>query len=441
MAIGGALVWALNFQAVNMAVLWISGRTALVLVLWAVAAAYAWVRGHRLLAAVFALLAMWSKEEGFVIPAILSVWSIIDSREAARPLWGRVRRTLAETWMLWVAAAVSLAVRAWSGAWTPASAPSFYRYRFDLSTLLAHTYQYADRSATTPVLVFVLFWLVAGCPRFSQGTDGRRMLKGASWLVLGFAPTLLLPVRSSLYALFPSIGVVLVLSDLVEGAVSRLSQRALNRAIAFLLLLLVALFPVYKVRNRRYVREAELSAAVMREVSKVAGERGRAVVVIRDVRDARPTAEQALGGLADEAGALMTDGRVRLWIEPRARGPGRRSGACRNGGFRRARREERSGDANSVAATSDESLASSAAPAVHIGLFPVQCEVETHTLFGFIGSQRDDGADRFQEHEADPAAVHNRRSDGHCLNSELSGIAEQQAVGDAVEGLSAQTRP
>ena len=314
-AIGGALVWALNFQAVNMAVLWISGRTALVLVLWAVASAYAWVRGHKAIAAVFAVLAMWSKEEGFVIPAILSAWSIIDSR--ALPLWGRVRRTLSETWMLWFAAAVSLAVRAWSGAWTPASAPSFYQYRFDLSTLLAHTYQYADRSATTPVLVFMLFWLVAGCPRFSQGADGRRILKGASWLVLGFAPTLLLPVRSSLYALFPSIGVVLVLSHLVEGAVSRLPPRALNRAIAFLVLLFVALFPVYKVRNRRFVREAELSTAVMREVSKVADESGRAVVVIRDVRDARPTAEQALGGLADEAGALMTDGRVRLWIEPR----------------------------------------------------------------------------------------------------------------------------
>ncbi len=316
-AIAGALVWALNFQAVNMAVLWISGRTALVLVLWALAAAYAWLRGHRVLAAGCAMLAMWSKEEGFVIPAIISVWSVIDGRSAALALWARLRRTLAETWMLWVAAAVSLAVRAWSGAWTPASAPSFYRYRFDLTTLLGHTYQYADRAATTPVLVFVLFWLVAGFPRFNPGTDWRRRVKGASWLVLGFAPTLLLPVRSSLYALFPSIGVVLVLGDLVEGAASRLSQRALNRAIAFLVLLLVALFPVYKVRNRRYVREAELSAAVMREVVTIAGERsGRTVVVIEDVRDARPTAEQALGGLADEAGALMTDGRVRLWIDP-----------------------------------------------------------------------------------------------------------------------------
>ena len=38
-AAAGALVWALNFQAVNMAVLWISGRTALVLVFWTAAAA------------------------------------------------------------------------------------------------------------------------------------------------------------------------------------------------------------------------------------------------------------------------------------------------------------------------------------------------------------------------------------------------------------------
>jgi hypothetical protein len=54
----------------------------------------------------------------------------------------------------------------------------------------------------------------------------------------------------------------------------------------------------------------------MREVATVGGDGGRTVVVIRDIRDGRPTAEQAFGGLADEAGALMTDGRVRLWIEP-----------------------------------------------------------------------------------------------------------------------------
>lgn len=316
-AAAGALVWALNFQGVNMAVLWISGRTALVLVLWALAAATAWARGHRRYAALFAMLAMWSKEEGFVLAPILSAWSMLDGRDAARPLWARLRRTCVETWMLWVVTGASLAVRAWAGAWTPASAPSFYRYRFDVATLWENAYQYADRSATTPVLVFVLFWLVAGLPPVTAAADGRRRLKGAIWLLCGFAPTLLLPVRSSLYALFPSVGVVLILSDMADEAVSRLSRPAVNRAIAFLVLLFVGLFPVYKVRNRRYVREAELSATVLREVSRIAEEgSGRAVVVIRDVRDARPTAEQAFGGLAAEAAALVTDGRVRLWIDP-----------------------------------------------------------------------------------------------------------------------------
>src|SRR6266851_7474411 len=70
-AVGAALVWALNYQGINMAVLWISGRTALIVTFWAVAAAYAWARRLRGAAALFAMLAMWSKEEGFVVPAIL----------------------------------------------------------------------------------------------------------------------------------------------------------------------------------------------------------------------------------------------------------------------------------------------------------------------------------------------------------------------------------
>src|SRR5262245_16060657 len=77
-AIGGALVWGLNFHGINMAVLWISGRTALVVTFWATAAAWAWVRGHRMAAALLALAAMWSKEEGFVVAAILTLSAIVD---------------------------------------------------------------------------------------------------------------------------------------------------------------------------------------------------------------------------------------------------------------------------------------------------------------------------------------------------------------------------
>lgn len=316
-AIGGALLWALNFHAVNMAVLWISGRTALVLVCAAAAAACAWVRGHRAFAALLAMLAMWSKEEGFMVPAIFTAWAIVDSRDAAEPFGHRVARVLRHTWMLWLVAAFSLAVRAWTGAWTPASAPSFYQYRVDGATLVQNIYQYADRTATTPILVALVFWLAAGRPRPTGRTGHSRLLKGACWLALGLAPTLLLPVRSSLYALFPSIGVVLIVCDFAERAISHLSPAASRRAVAVLVLLLVGLFPVYKARNRRYVREAELSAAVMREVSKIAGAGGiPTVVVIKDARDVRPTAEQAFGALAEQAARLVTDDRVRLWIDP-----------------------------------------------------------------------------------------------------------------------------
>src|SRR5262245_5220459 len=75
-AIGVALLWALNFQGINMAVLWISGRTALLVTLWSIGAAWAWTRSHRTAAACLTMAAMWSKEEAFALPAILAAWSI-----------------------------------------------------------------------------------------------------------------------------------------------------------------------------------------------------------------------------------------------------------------------------------------------------------------------------------------------------------------------------
>ena len=46
-----AAVWALNPHGVGGAILWISGRTSLLLIVFALAAAIALVRGHRVLAA------------------------------------------------------------------------------------------------------------------------------------------------------------------------------------------------------------------------------------------------------------------------------------------------------------------------------------------------------------------------------------------------------
>jgi hypothetical protein len=109
----------------------------------------------------------------------------------------------------------------------------------------------------------------------------------------------------------------MVLGDLTERIVARTQQGARERATALMLALLVALVPVYRLRNQRYVREAELSTAIVTEMSTLAATQpAGGLVVIKDVRDARPTAEQSFGTLAREMTALVTGGRFRVWIDP-----------------------------------------------------------------------------------------------------------------------------
>ncbi len=313
-----ALLWALNFQGINMAVLWISGRTALLATLFVVASAWAWTRGSRALATVLAMAAMWSKEEALALPAILTAWSAIDRR-------GGLLRAAREAWPLWLVAGITLVSRTWAGAFTPLSAPPLYRYQFDAATLSGNLLAYADRVGTTPVLALLLFWLAAGLPRVVDGGNAdtrleqsrNRALKGGAWMLCSFAPTILLPVRSSLYAVLPSIGLMLVVGDLTERVVMRARPAAIERATAVVLLTFLALVPVYRSRNLRYVQEAELSAAIVNELSMIAAAHpGGGLVVIKDRRDVRPTAEQAFGPLVERAALLVTNGKLQVWIDP-----------------------------------------------------------------------------------------------------------------------------
>ena len=63
-------VWMFNFHGINMALLWISGRTALLLCLFSLAAVLAWLRGRRLIGALLTLAAMLSKEEAVMLPPL-----------------------------------------------------------------------------------------------------------------------------------------------------------------------------------------------------------------------------------------------------------------------------------------------------------------------------------------------------------------------------------
>jgi len=71
----GTFAWAINPHGIGMAVLWISGRTALLLTLTSVLSTLAFLRGYRFVGLTFFAAALLSKEEAVILP--------VDSCECA----------------------------------------------------------------------------------------------------------------------------------------------------------------------------------------------------------------------------------------------------------------------------------------------------------------------------------------------------------------------
>jgi hypothetical protein len=153
-----ACVWLLNFQGIRTAVQWVSGRSELLLVLFLALSATALVR-HRLVASVVWLsLALFTKEEAIVFPAILLVWMYLLRKD------GRWTRTSLVTWTVGTAgvALLYLLARHAAGAITPATAPEYYRFTFAPQTIWRHAYIYADQILTFPLLVTGVATLLLG---------------------------------------------------------------------------------------------------------------------------------------------------------------------------------------------------------------------------------------------------------------------------------------
>jgi hypothetical protein len=214
-ALAGTAVWAFNFHGINMAIVWLSGRTSLLGTLFSTLAALAFVRHRTIAASLLAFAAFLSKEEVLALPLILVIWSWINKTDP--------RRTAG----LWLALAAYFALRINSGAVDISNAPPYYRFIYDPIQVATNIIEYADRSMTLAALVIIAAMIsFAALPRLEP--DGRRQaLMGAVWLVLGFAVTIWLPIRSSLYAVFPSVGVAIAAGALL-AAIARAAapQRA-----------------------------------------------------------------------------------------------------------------------------------------------------------------------------------------------------------------------
>ena len=129
-------VWLLNFHGINMAVLWMSGRTALLLTLFAVLAAIAASKGRPAAAALLAFAAMLSKEEAVLLPVALIVILALTTRarlatEAPTTPRAKVGLPVVLAVVYCAAAEIGyLLLRRHSNAMTPGTAPDFYQFVF-----------------------------------------------------------------------------------------------------------------------------------------------------------------------------------------------------------------------------------------------------------------------------------------------------------------------
>ena len=286
-----AALWAFNFHGINMAVLWVSGRTALLLSCAALASTLAVLNGRMMLGGVFCLLAMLSKEEAVVLPFLLACWLY-------------PARRLSSMWPLLAALAIYLVLRLQSGAFWPATAPSYYRLTIQPSILFSNALEYLDRGATWPVAVALLVAIAARARPVLAPGERRILALGALWFGFGYAITVSVPVRSSLYAVFPSIGACIAVAAVVAALIRQQPSRAL-RALAVASVIPLLLVPVYRARNVRLVAPADLSAMVLRDVERAATPFPAGVhLVLIDDPAARFTLDAAFGGLLPDALAL-----------------------------------------------------------------------------------------------------------------------------------------
>jgi hypothetical protein len=302
-ALMATAIWAFNFHGINMAIVWLSGRTSLLGTLFSTLAAISFLRGRSVAAAVLAFAAFLSKEEVLALPLIFTLWLLLDKGD-----WKRSIST-------WLALAIYLVIRQYSGAVGISNAPPYYQFTFDPLHVATNILEYADRSMTLAALLVIA--TAVGLQRVPRldAAERRIAVMGAVWLIGGFAVTIWLPIRSSLYAVFPSVGGVLAAGAIVSSLVRQGdAARAWRMAVAALLVPFL-LLPLYWRRNVRWTELRDLSNATIATI-QADRPQSRTLVVLEDDLSTRANFRHVFGALLPEASALIFGSEVSLWIEP-----------------------------------------------------------------------------------------------------------------------------
>jgi hypothetical protein len=320
-AVAAAALWAFNFHGINMAVLWLSGRTSLLLTLFGVMAIRSAIRRRRLALFAWTLLALGSKEEAVLLPLVCLVWALPGAWWRSSHRWRGMVDAARDTAGAWFALAPYAWLRLQSGAMTPAAAPDHYRFTVDPGTVARNIAAYADRSSTFAVAALVLLAVMMRRRPSPGSIRGDTVAKGLALLVAGFGITVWLPVRSSLYSVWPSVGIVIAVAAIAEAWLVRASAREMRRLAWTAALLPVLLLPIYWQRNTRWVELADLSTrtlGVLQQHTPAIAE--GSVIELVDDGTTRANLTNAFGELVTDAADLYLEGKYELRIEKTGQG-------------------------------------------------------------------------------------------------------------------------
>jgi hypothetical protein len=309
-----AVVWLFNFHGINMSILWISGRTSLFLTAFSLLAALAFVRRRYVQTGIFAFAAMLSKEEAVMLPPLLTAWGVIEGARSGMDVSASLLSGARRLLMTWCALLAYLALRTRAAAISLGSAPDFYTPVFDVERISRNIIEYADRAGSLATVSLLCALALARRLPVMSRQQKTLVVMSAAWVVAGFALTTFLPVRSSLYAVFPSVGVAVIAACLMDALAARDPGRFWPRATLIATAVLLCLLPVYHSRNMRWVELGELSTSVISQLRRydAAMQLTGARVAIVDDEDTRANLRNAWAGLVPEVAQVMFDGRFRL---------------------------------------------------------------------------------------------------------------------------------
>ena len=321
-ALLAAGLWAFNFHGVDMSLLWISGRTSLLATLFALLAARSFVVGRPRAAAGWALLAMLSKEDAVLLPFVLLAWGGLWQANASG-LGGRASsrfhpgRALRSSWPLFVSLALYLAARTAAGAMTPLDAPAAYRFVLSPGPVVLNALSYLDRGATLAASFVLLLAAAAWIVPRPSAEQRRWVLLGLIWMLGGYALAVLLPVRSSLYAVGPAAGASLAGAALMTALWDGGGRAARCRAVLAGAFALAIAVPIHWARLDEWVDSARLSTHVLDRLAPVVATLPpEGVIRLDDDRGRRINLDAAFGTLVETAVLVRTGRRQPVWIEP-----------------------------------------------------------------------------------------------------------------------------